>query len=201
MASSRSAPWNWGPIRPDLGVVGLGLLLVLVGISGLQKDVRLRLWGSRTPGGIVDVYELRDAEGPRCDVVYYFVKADGLAQRGSTSLPVEWKRPAGGTLQIVYLPGDPEVNAIVGEGPSENFWAGLVVFLLGLPFLACGGCSFHLDWLRNRPRRLAARPIASSAVRHSASAGGLAGRECVSVSGHPIIGLPDAALSAGRRRA
>jgi hypothetical protein len=119
-------------------MVGLGLLLLLIGIFLAQKELRLRVWGQKAQATITGVNEVRSRRNTRLEASYVFPDAQGKKCKGAIFVPDGWTPSGDGTLEILYVPGSPEVNRPAANSESLGFW----ILALGLGLTVFGGWYF-----------------------------------------------------------
>jgi hypothetical protein len=117
-------------------LVGLGLLVLLVGTFMMQKELRLRLWGKKIEAAISNECDIVTRRGGSVhEVSYAFYDEKSNSQgRGAFYTDNGWTTPQSGNLEVLYVPGSPDVNRLARV--SSN--AGFLVFGIGLLVTAFG---------------------------------------------------------------
>ncbi len=118
--------------RRQRRLIGFGLGVVLLFcVSGVKSCTELRytLSGTTTNATIQKVYE----DGRKQVVMYKFQEPPGTWNRGSARVPAEWQRPEDNSVEVIYLPSNPDISTT----PSSRSLAFPLIF--GAMFLALVG--------------------------------------------------------------
>ncbi|MBE7464893.1 MAG: hypothetical protein HS116_15565 [Planctomycetes bacterium] len=122
-----------------LKAFGIGGLMVVLGIFWVQRDMRLRIWGQETDALLTGDWESTGARrgGKHRKISYTFTPDPSQPRvQGGATVPDEWV-PPGTTVKVEYLPSDPKVNRMVGQG-------GVTGYLLILAGLGISGVGVYL---------------------------------------------------------
>lgn len=143
----------------SIKLIAVGFLLLVFGLVLVQKDLRLKFGGRTVDGEVMDDYAkgpsdslgLRDGTGLKklipverhsegyISITYRFKDETGTMVIGGGRLPLDTGPLT--TVKVVYLPGQSDLNKLVDEPSSRQYW----MLYAGLALIASGFLVLKLE--------------------------------------------------------
>lgn len=157
-------------------LIGIGFLLSIFGLFFVQRDLRLHFGGRTVEAEVMEDHETRSRSlrslrpgETKLSVTYRFTDDKGEMVLGGGKLPLNYigSTPSNGTVpdapkflmvKVVYLPGRSDLNKMVDEPSSRQYW----MLYIGLALMAAGFAVAKLESyfaISHRIKKKSAPPV------------------------------------------